>query len=32
MGLSHSLAHDDVPETMDGDDICIRTTDEMEKY
>jgi hypothetical protein len=31
-GLSHFLAHDDVPETMDGDNISIRTTEEMEKY
>jgi hypothetical protein len=31
-GSSHYLAHDDVPEAMDGDDICIRTTEEMEKY
>jgi hypothetical protein len=29
-GSSHFLAHDDVPETMDGDDISIRTTEEME--
>jgi hypothetical protein len=26
------LAHDDVPTAMDGDDISIRTTEEMEKY
>jgi hypothetical protein len=26
------LAHDDVPEATDGDDISFRTTDEMEKY
>jgi hypothetical protein len=26
------LAHDDVPMAMDGDDISIRSTDEMEKY
>jgi hypothetical protein len=31
-GLSHYLAHDDVPEAMDGDDISICTTEEMEKY
>jgi hypothetical protein len=31
MGLSHYLAHDDIPETMDGDDISIHTTEEMEK-
>jgi hypothetical protein len=30
--LSHYLAHDDVLEAMDGDDISIRTTEEMEKY
>jgi hypothetical protein len=29
---SHYLAHDDVPAAMDGDDISIRTTEEMEKY
>jgi hypothetical protein len=32
MGPSHFLAHDDVPKTMDGDDISICTTEEMEKY
>jgi hypothetical protein len=32
MGPSHSLAHNDVPEFMDGDDISIHTTEEMEKY
>jgi hypothetical protein len=32
IGLSHYLAHDDVPEAMDGDDISICTTEEMEKY
>jgi hypothetical protein len=32
MGSSHYLAHDDVPTAMDGDDISIRTTEEMEKY
>jgi hypothetical protein len=26
------LAHDDVPEAMDGDDISIRSTKEREKY
>jgi hypothetical protein len=26
------LAHDDVPMAMDGDDISIRSTEEMEKY
>jgi hypothetical protein len=31
-GLSRYLAHDDVPEATDGDDISIRTTEEMEKY
>jgi hypothetical protein len=29
---SSYLAHDDVPETTDGDNISIRTTEEMEKY
>jgi hypothetical protein len=29
---SHYLAHDDVPAARDGDDISIRTTEEMEKY
>jgi cytidylate kinase len=29
---SRYLAHDDVPEATDGDDISIRTTKEMEKY
>jgi hypothetical protein len=32
MGSSHYLAHDDIPETTDGDDISICTTKEMEKY
>jgi hypothetical protein len=32
MGSSHYLAHDDVSTTMDGDDISIHTTEEMEKY
>jgi hypothetical protein len=31
-GLSHYLAHDDVPEATDSDDISIHTTDEMENY
>jgi hypothetical protein len=31
-GLSRYLAHNDVPEAMDGDNICIHTTEEMEKY
>jgi hypothetical protein len=29
---SRYLAHDDVPKSMDGDDISIHTTEEMEKY
>jgi hypothetical protein len=29
---SRYLAHDDVPEATDGDDISIRTTEEIEKY
>jgi hypothetical protein len=32
MGSSHYLAHGNVPEATDGDDISIRTTEEMEKY
>jgi hypothetical protein len=32
VGSSHYLAHDDVPEATDNDDICIHTTEEMEKY
>jgi hypothetical protein len=32
VGLSRCLAHDDIPEAMDGDDISIHTTKEMEKY
>jgi hypothetical protein len=32
VGSSHYLAHDDVPEAMDIDDISICTTEEMEKY
>jgi hypothetical protein len=31
-GSSRYLAHDDVPEATDGDDISIHTTKEMEKY
>jgi hypothetical protein len=31
-GSSCYLTHDDVLEAMDGDDISIRTTKEMEKY
>jgi hypothetical protein len=31
-GLSRYLAHDDIPAPMDGDDISIPTTEEMEKY
>jgi hypothetical protein len=31
-GSSHYLAHDDVPEAMDGDDVSIRTTEETNKY
>jgi hypothetical protein len=32
MESSHYLAHNDIPKDMDGDDISIRTTEEMEKY
>jgi hypothetical protein len=32
MGSSRYLAHDDILEATDGDDISIRTTEEMEKY
>jgi hypothetical protein len=32
VGSSHYLAHDDVPAATNGDDISIRTTEEMEKY
>jgi hypothetical protein len=32
VGSSHYLTHDDVPEATNGDDISIRTTEEMEKY
>jgi hypothetical protein len=32
VGSSSYLAHDDVPEATDGDDISICTTEEMEKY
>jgi hypothetical protein len=31
-GLSHYLAHDDIPAAIDGDDISIHTTEEMENY
>jgi hypothetical protein len=31
-GSSHYLAHDDVPEATNNNDISIRTTEEMEKY
>jgi hypothetical protein len=31
-GSSRYLAHDDVPEATNGDDISIRTTEEMERY
>jgi hypothetical protein len=31
-GSIHYLAHDDVPMVMDGDDISIHSTKEMEKY
>jgi hypothetical protein len=32
VGSSRYLAHDDVPEATNSDDISIRTTEEMEKY
>jgi hypothetical protein len=32
VGLSHYLAHDDVPEAMNSDDIFICTSEEMVKY
>jgi hypothetical protein len=32
MGLSCYVAHDDVPEAMNSDDISIRASEEMEKY
>jgi hypothetical protein len=32
VGSSRYIAHDDVPEATDGDDISICTTEEMEKY
>jgi hypothetical protein len=32
VGSSHYLTHDDVLEATDGNDISIRTTEEMEKY
>jgi hypothetical protein len=31
-GSSHYLAHNDVPEATNGDDISIHTTEEIEKY
>jgi hypothetical protein len=31
-GLIHYLEHDDVPMAIDGDDISIHSTEEMEKY
>jgi hypothetical protein len=31
-GLSYYLAHDDVPEATNSDDISIHTTEDMEKY
>jgi hypothetical protein len=31
-GSSRYLAHDDVPEATNSNDISIRTTEEMEKY
>jgi hypothetical protein len=31
-GSSHYLTHDDIPKATDGNDISIRTTEEMEKY
>jgi hypothetical protein len=31
-GSSRYLTHDDVPEATDGNDISIRTTEDMEKY
>jgi hypothetical protein len=31
-GSIHYLAHDDAPMAMDGDDISIHSTKEMEKY
>jgi hypothetical protein len=32
VGSSHYLAHDDIPEATNSNDISIRTTEEMEKY
>jgi hypothetical protein len=32
VGSSYYLAHDDVPEATDGNNISIHTTEEMEKY
>jgi hypothetical protein len=31
-GSSHYLAHDDILEATDGNNISIHTTEEMEKY
>jgi hypothetical protein len=31
-GSSRYLAHDDIPKAIDGNNISIRTTEEMEKY
>jgi hypothetical protein len=31
-GAIHYLAHDDIPMATNGDDISIRSTEEMEKY
>jgi hypothetical protein len=31
-GSNYYLAHDDIPEAMNGDNISIHTTEEMEKY
>jgi hypothetical protein len=32
VGSNHYLAHDDIPEAMNSDDISICTTEEMEQY
>jgi hypothetical protein len=32
VGSSYNLAHDDVPEAMNGEDISVHTSEEMEKY
>jgi hypothetical protein len=32
MGSSRYLTQDDIPEATDGDDISIRTTEDMEQY